>query len=119
MVVILFLGHSVTGGLPPRESKTHVTRGRTLPSLFLMRMGALVEEFPYVSVGDVMQKANVALKTVHYHIMRGHLKATKVGGRYLIKREDLDEYLRKHGDTAARRSFGARYLMGNTSDAQG
>ena len=77
-----------------------------------------MDEFPYVSVSDVVQRANLALKTVHYHIMRGHLKATKVGGRYLIKREDLDEYLRKHGETAARRSFSARYQVGNASDAQ-
>jgi excisionase family DNA binding protein len=47
----------------------------------------------YLSITDVVRITGMRESKIRYHIKRGELKATKVGWQWIIKKEDLQEFL--------------------------
>jgi excisionase family DNA binding protein len=47
----------------------------------------------YLSITDVVKITGIRESKIKYHIKRGELKATKVGWQWIIKKEDLQEFL--------------------------
>jgi len=47
----------------------------------------------YLSITDVVRITGMRESKIRYHIKRGELKATKVGWQWIIKREDLQEFI--------------------------
>lgn len=51
----------------------------------------------YYTIKDISEKLNLMPPAIRAHIRAGNLKATKINGAYLIKQEDLDEFLKRRG----------------------
>jgi|GEM_PF-4077813 len=47
----------------------------------------------YLSITDAVRITGMRESKIRYHIKRGELKATKVGWQWIIKKEDLQEFL--------------------------
>lgn len=48
----------------------------------------------FLTVGEAAQLLGMTYKTTHRHVMKGNLKGTKKGGRYLIPRSSLENFQR-------------------------
>ena len=48
----------------------------------------------YLSITDVVRITGIRESKIRYHIKRGELKATKVGWQWIIKREDLQTFMK-------------------------
>jgi len=48
----------------------------------------------YLSITDVVKITGIRESKIRYHIKRGELKATKVGWQWIIKREDLQIFMK-------------------------
>ncbi len=69
------------------------------------RFGADDSLKPFLSIREASQYLGVEYKTLNRIVLSGKLPASKVGGVYRIKREDLDTYLDEQKLTTVRESF--------------
>ncbi len=57
----------------------------------------------YISFKKISEYFGVSLSLVYYWAHKpGYFKATKVGGRYFVKRKDFNEFLERGGDALVR-----------------
>jgi len=58
-------------------------------------MGATTELY---TIQQIMSKIQMSDETIYRYIRRGKLKAIRVGGRWRVSREALDEFLGVKGE---------------------
>ena len=46
-----------------------------------------------ISVADFAERTGLIRQSVHYHIKKGNITSTKIGGVYLIEEQEVDRYL--------------------------
>lgn len=51
-------------------------------------------EKQFYKLGEVAELLGKHYNTIYQHIQKGLLKANKVGGEYMITKENLDKYLK-------------------------
>ena len=56
----------------------------------------------YLSITDVVRITGMRESKIRYYIKRGELKATKVGWQWIIKREDLQKFMKDVKESKAK-----------------
>ncbi|BCX50203.1 excisionase family DNA-binding protein [Haloferula helveola] len=62
-----------------------------------------VSEDEILTLRDVAERLKTSVKSVRRRIRDGHLRAFKEGGRVLVLKSDLDDYLRRQIEATATR----------------
>lgn len=53
----------------------------------------MIQEKKYLTVDDIKNETHLSNDSIRKYIREGLIKASKVGVRYLVKREDLDAFI--------------------------
>jgi excisionase family DNA binding protein len=66
-----------------------------------MRHGEKMKDSQFVSIDHLAQLAGRDARTILRELKRGHLPGDKVGGKWLIREDHADEWLRRYNEPGA------------------